>query len=112
MRSRSTASCRRQRLAVLHERRPRPGLDDWDLNALRTIPGSAFEAVDVSSLKVSSTSYAVSGGTPPPLPPPPPVELVANPGFEASLAGWASGNANSTVTRTCAVSQRARARPR
>ena len=81
---------------------PDPAWSNSDLNTLRTIPGSAFEAVDVSSLKVSSTSYAVSGGTPPP--PPPPVELVTNPGFEASLAGWAPGNASSTVARTCAVS--------
>jgi hypothetical protein len=29
---------------------------------------------------------------------------VTNPGFETSLAGWSAGNANSTVTRTCAVS--------
>ena len=40
---------------------PDPGWNDSDLNALRAVPGSAFEAVDVSSLKVSSTSYAVSG---------------------------------------------------
>ena len=58
---------------------PDPGWNDSDLNALRAVPGSAFEAVDVSSLKVSSTSYAVSGGAPPPPPtttatttPPPP----------------------------------------
>ena len=45
---------------------PDPGWNDSDLNALRAVPGSAFEAVDVSSLKVSSTSYAVTGGSPPP----------------------------------------------
>ena len=85
---------------------PDPAWNNSDLNALRAIPGSAFEAVDVSSLKVSNTSYAVTGGTPPPppQPPPPPVELVANPGFETSIAGWAAGNASTTVTRTCAVS--------
>ncbi len=38
---------------------PDAGWNDSDLNALRTVPGSAFEAVDVSSLRVSSTSYAV-----------------------------------------------------
>jgi hypothetical protein len=47
-----------------------------DLNALKSIPGSAFEAVDVSSLKVSSTSYAVAGAPPPPPPPPPPAPPV------------------------------------
>ena len=41
---------------------PDPGWNNSDLNALRSVPGSAFEAVDVSSLKVSSTSYAVAGG--------------------------------------------------
>ena len=43
---------------------PDAGWNDSDLNALRTVPGSAFEAVDVSSLRVSSTSYAVTGGRP------------------------------------------------
>ena len=38
---------------------PDPGWNDTDLGALRTVAGSAFEAVDVSSLKVSSTSYAI-----------------------------------------------------
>lgn len=106
---------------------PDPGWNDSDLQALKTISGSAFEAVDVSSLKVSSTSYAAGGGpgsppppppppTPPPPPPsppppppppspppPPPVELVLNPGFEASLSGWRKGNSRSTLVRTCAV---------
>ena len=40
---------------------PDPGWDNSELNALRAVPGSAFEAVDVSSLKVSNTSYAVAG---------------------------------------------------
>jgi hypothetical protein len=86
-----------------------------DLNALRTLPGSAFEVVDVSSLKVSSTSYAVTGsGTsptpqppptppspPPPTPSPTPVELVANTGFEAGLGGWAKGSSTTTLARAC-----------
>ena len=39
---------------------PNPGWNDDDLQRLRTVPGSAFEAVDVSSLPVSPTSsYAV-----------------------------------------------------
>jgi hypothetical protein len=87
---------------------PDPGWNDSDLNALRAVPGSAFEAVDVSSLKVSSTSYAVTGGSPPPPPPPPPppsppppIELVANADFESSLSGWAVGNSRTTVVRTC-----------
>jgi hypothetical protein len=50
---------------------PDPGWSNSDLNALRSIPGSAFEAVDVSSLKVSSTSYAVASAPSPPPPPPP-----------------------------------------
>jgi hypothetical protein len=86
-----------------------------DLNALKSIPGSAFEVVDVSSLKVSSTSYAVAGAPspppptpPPPTPPPPtpaptPVELVSNRGFETGLSGWAVGNSRTTLVRTCAV---------
>jgi hypothetical protein len=39
---------------------PDPGWNDTDLHGLRTVPGSAFEAVDVSALKVASTSYAVN----------------------------------------------------
>ena len=81
---------------------PDPGWNDSGLQALRTVPGSAFEAVDVSSLKVSSTSYAVAGAPPPP-PPPPPAELVGNPGFEASLGGWLKGNKRTTLTRVCTV---------
>ena len=51
---------------------PDSGWNNSDLNLLKTVPGSAFEAVDVSSLKVSNTSYAVAGAPPPPPPPPPP----------------------------------------
>jgi hypothetical protein len=79
---------------------PDPGWNDSGLQALRTVPGSAFEAVDVTSLKVSSTSYAVAGATPPP---PPAAELVSNTGFEANLSGWARGNARTTLTRDCAA---------
>ena len=32
---------------------PDPAWNNTDLNALRSVPGSAFEAVDVSSLKLS-----------------------------------------------------------
>jgi hypothetical protein len=81
---------------------PDPSWNNSDLNLLRSVPGSAFEAVDVSSLEVSSTSYAVAGGSPPP-PPPPPAELLANTGFEASLSGWARGDKRTTLSRTCAV---------
>src|SRR6185436_9751264 len=71
---------------------------------LRNVPGSAFEAVDVSSLEVSSTSYEVAGGSPPlPPPPPPPAELVTNPGFEAGMAGWTKSDKRTTLVRTCAV---------
>lgn len=90
---------------------PDPRWNNSDLNALRSVPGSAFEAVDVSSLRVSSTSYAVTGGgaSPPPPPPPPPpspplpppAELVSNPGFESGLGGWAAGT-GTTLARTCA----------
>lgn len=83
---------------------PDAGWNDTDLQALRSVPGSAFEAVDVSSLKLSDTSYAVAGAPPPPPPPPPPpAELVSNPDFEASLAGWAAGNSRTTLARTCAL---------
>ena len=42
---------------------PDPGWNDSDLNLLRNVAGSAFEAVDVSSLKVSATSYQSAGST-------------------------------------------------
>jgi hypothetical protein len=82
---------------------PDPGWNNTDLNALKSVPGSAFEAVDVSSLKVSSTSYAVAGAPPrpPPPPPPPAPELVANPGFEPGLAGWAAGATRTVVKHAC-----------
>jgi hypothetical protein len=80
---------------------PDPSWNNTDLNALRSIPGSAFEAVDVSSLKVSATSYAVAGGSPAP---PPPTQLVVNPGFEASLSGWKAGpNKRTTLARVCTL---------
>jgi hypothetical protein len=83
---------------------PDPGWNDSDLGTLRTVPGSAFEAVDVSGLKVSATSYAVAGAPPPPPPPPPPpTELVINPGFETGLGGWTAGNNRTTLARTCAL---------
>ena len=63
---------------------PDPAWNNTDLNALRSVPGSAFEAVDVSSLKVSSTSYAVAGGSPPPPPPPPAPASPASPASSAS----------------------------
>ena len=82
---------------------PDPRWDNSDLNALKTVPGSAFEAVDVSSLKVSNTSYAVNGGSAPPPPPPPPAGLVSNPGFESNLTGWIRGNPSTTLVRTCSL---------
>ena len=48
---------------------PDSAWNNSDLNLLRSIPGSAFEAVDVSSKRVASSSYAVSGAPPPPAPP-------------------------------------------
>ncbi|MEA2685749.1 MAG: hypothetical protein QOE93_944 [Actinomycetota bacterium] len=116
---------------------PDPGWNNDDLQGLRTVPGSAFEAVDVSSLKVSSTSYATTAGggpvptttttttkppatttttTKPPTtttttkPPAttttttvPSANLVANPGFESGLTKWGTGNAQTTLVRTCTV---------
>jgi hypothetical protein len=82
---------------------PDPGWNNGDLNLLRSVPGSAFEAVDVSSLKVSNTSYAVGTGSPPPPPPPPPTELVANPGFEAGLGGWTKSDKRTTFARVCSI---------
>jgi hypothetical protein len=84
---------------------PDPAWNNTDLNALRSVPGSAFEAVDVSSLKLSDTSYAVPGSLPPPPPPPPPptAELVANPGFEASLSGWSRSDKRTILARVCTV---------
>jgi hypothetical protein len=92
---------------------PDPRWNDDDLQALRTLPGSSFEVVNVSSLPVSATSYAVQGGpTPTTTAPPttttvpvtttvppsttttaPPTQpnLVANPGFEANTTGWIAG---------------------
>ena len=96
---------------------PDPGWNDSDLNLLRSVPGSAFEAVDVSSLMVSATSYGVAGGpttttttsttTPPTTMPTtttttvPPANLVKNPGFETSLTGWGTGTNQTTLVRTC-----------
>jgi carbohydrate binding protein with CBM4/9 domain len=86
---------------------PDPGWNNSDLNLLRSVPGSAFEAVDVSGLKVSSTSYAVAGTPPPPPPPPPPrpppTELVSNGTFEVSLGGWQAGSKRTSLGRTCLV---------
>jgi hypothetical protein len=93
---------------------PDPGWNDDDLNQLRNVPGSMFEAVDVSSLPQSSTSYAVKGPvssttTTAPAPStttttvPPSGQLVANPGFEAGLSGWGTGDNRTTLVRTCAV---------
>jgi hypothetical protein len=83
---------------------PDPSWNNSDLNLLKSVPGSAFEAVDVSSLELSSTSYAVAGAPPPPPPPPPPPsELVANPSFESGVGGWRGGNGRTALTQTCAV---------
>ncbi len=99
---------------------PDPAWDNDDLQLLRNVPGSAFEAVDVSSLKVSSTSYAAAGGptttTTTSLPPPttttttttttivaPAPNLVANPGFESNMSGWNTGDNRTTLARTCTV---------
>jgi len=80
---------------------PDAGWNNSDLNLLKSVPGSAFEAVDVSSLKVSNSSYAVAGASPPP-PPPPPAELVANGGFEVGLNGWTKSDRRTSLARTCA----------
>ena len=101
---------------------PDPGWNDEDLNRLRNIPGSMFEAVDVSSLPQSSTSYAVNGPvTTTTVTPttsttattsttsttsttvPPAGQLVANPGFETGLGGWNTGDSRTTLARTCRV---------
>jgi len=96
---------------------PDPGWNDSDLALLRNIPGSVFEAVDVSSLPVAPTSYAVRGTgattttttvapsttTTATTLPPPSGQLVANPGFESGLGGWTVGNNRTTLARTCAV---------
>jgi hypothetical protein len=50
--------------------------DRWNndtLHVLGQVPGSAFEALDASSLMVDPNSGAVRSTTPPPPPPPPPV---------------------------------------
>jgi hypothetical protein len=44
---------------------PGPGWNNSDLNELRSIPRSAFEAVDVSSLMLSNSSYTVGDAAPP-----------------------------------------------
>ncbi len=98
---------------------PDPGWNDDDLNRLRAVPGSAFEAVDVSALKVSSSSYAVNAGGPVPTTSVPPsttttvsptttttttvpmANRVANPGFETNLNGWGTGNGATVLARTC-----------
>ena len=92
---------------------PDPRWNDDDLNRLRSVPGSAFEAVDVSALKVSSTSYAIAGAGPTTTTtaptststtttvPPVSGNLVANPGFESNLTGWSAGDNGTSLVRTC-----------
>jgi hypothetical protein len=96
---------------------PDPGWNDNDLQSLRTVAGSNFEAVDVSSLVTANTSYGVQGTpsvppptptpvptptpTPAPTPVPAPTELVSNPGFETSLNGWRAVDNRTTLVRTC-----------
>jgi hypothetical protein len=109
---------------------PNPGWNDDDLQLLRSVPGSAFEAVDVSSLPVSPTSYAVRTGAPSttsttvppptttstaPAPtttsttaPPSTANLVANPGFETNLAGWNTGTSATALSRNCGVAHTGR----
>ena len=87
---------------------PDPRWNDDDLNRLRSVPGSAFEAVDVSALKVSSTSYAITGAGPTTTTtvptsttttvPPASGNFVTNPGFESNLTGWRAGD-NATTRR-------------
>ena len=86
--------------------------------ALRAFPGSAFEAVDVSSLKVSTTSYAVNGGpasrlppAPPASPPPQAEELLADTGFRGEPASWRTGDRRTTLARTCSVAHSGTALP-
>ena len=102
---------------------PDAGWVDSDLSLLRNVPGSAFEAVDVSSLMVAASSYSVNGPlgtttTSSSVPSTtsststststtsttlPPANLVANPSFESSLSGWNTGNGRTTLARTCTV---------
>lgn len=102
---------------------PDPAWNDDDLNQLRALTGSAFEAVDVSSLPVTPTSYAVKGTAATTTTSPPattttttslpattttsttvaPANLVANAGFESSLTGWGTGTVYTTLRRTCSV---------
>jgi len=97
---------------------PDPGWNDSDLGQLRTITGSAFEAVDASSLKVAANSYEVAGPAPTTTAPTstttvattttttttvPTTNLVANPGFESNLSGWGTGNGRTTLARICTM---------
>ena len=99
---------------------PDPGWNDSDLGLLRSVPGSAFEAVDVSSLPVAAGSYAVQGGATTTTSTiaattttstvatttttaPPATNLVVNPGLESSLSGWNAGNNRTGIARTCSV---------
>jgi hypothetical protein len=99
--------------------------NDDDLNRLRTVPGAAFEAVDATSLRVSSTSYAANGpggttttsapaGTTTTTPSttttvpstttvPPSENLIGNAGFETNLTGWGTGNSATSLARACDV---------
>ncbi|MEY2449595.1 MAG: hypothetical protein QOH79_3071 [Acidimicrobiaceae bacterium] len=58
-----------------------------ELQLLRNVRGSDFEAVDESGLMVSSSSGAALGGPPPPPPPPAPLPLGDGPAATSASAG-------------------------
>ena len=107
---------------------PDPGWNDDDLSLLRNVPGSMFEAIDASTLPVSSTSYAVKGSVSTTTSTsvtttststssttsstststtsttvPPSGQLLPNPGFETGLGGWGTGDSRTTLARVCTV---------
>jgi hypothetical protein len=61
--------------------------DDQLVSELRLVPGSAFEAVDVSSLMVASGSGQTTTTSPPPAPPPPPPPPVTMYTLTVSVTG-------------------------
>ena len=95
--------------SLVHERRARSGLEQLRPQRAEAVPGSAFEAVDVSSLKVSSTSYAVAGGSPPPPPPPPPTATSPSRRLRASSSPTRASRPASLAGGRATTARRSRA---
>ena len=80
--------------------------NDTDLQNLRLVPGSAFDAVDVSSIKVSNSSYAVNTGgtTTTTVAPPTTTTTLAPPTTTTSTSTTVAPTTTTTTTSTSTTS--------